>query len=854
MPLPEPDLDDRRFTDLLRDAKGMLVGRCPEWTDLTPGDPGVTLLELFAYLTETLIYRVNRAPGKAYAQYLNLIGVRLQPPASASAELTFRRTTQAGSRVLVPRGTRVATGRGGADGPVFVTALDLALEAGQREARVVAHHGETVAGELVGRGTGAPGQSVRVSRAPITLPTGDDLDLVVGVEVDPDELHERVPAREFEGRTYRVWSEVNHFAADGADDLDRHCYVVDRWSGTVTFAPAARLVRDGALTTAAIPLAAVPPAGREIRAWYRIGGGSAGNVAAGSLTAMKDPIRGLEVTNPQAATGGRDAETLQNAMLRGPQRVHSLQRVVTAGDYERAAIAASGAVSRARAVTRAELWTGSTPGQVQVFLVPSADPGAVATLDEEGVRALLTDHPLQRVHDELSRRQPMGTSVRVGWAGLKAVRVRAQVVVHRAEDRAAVQRRLAERLRLALSPVPGGGAGGWAFGEELRVATMYDVLQRERGVRYASDVRLEVPDVPTDVAAIVRDAHQPHTWYCASTDRVFRSVNDADGWERVATMPGEQVERLAVLPGRSGVVAATARPTDTEASALYASDDNGDSWHRLAAFEFHVEGLALAVVDGVPSAFLATDQGLFRHPLVRGSTAERVTVHESDPAAGCYAVACVVDPGGSLGVMVAMQQLRGVVWSGDAGRSQTFTTVGMVGVDVRVLQVHEAGTRRFVFAGAYAVGEAEGDGVHRLELRGGRSDEQGWQEVADSWRGGSCYGLALVGESVVAATDRAGVAVADAFGRDAWRVPLVECGLPLRETGRGFEPVRSAAVGSTPLVLAGGPRGVYRSADGRTWSLASSPVFTERVTLPPSWLFIGGEHELSVVYDESRAG
>ena len=79
-------------------------------------------------------------------------------------ELTFRRTAQAGSRLLVPRGTRVATERGGADGPVFVTSQDLVLEAGQREASVVAHHGETVDGELVGRGTSVPGQSVRSQR------------------------------------------------------------------------------------------------------------------------------------------------------------------------------------------------------------------------------------------------------------------------------------------------------------------------------------------------------------------------------------------------------------------------------------------------------------------------------------------------------------------------------------------------------------------------------------------------------------------------------------------------------------------------------------------------------------------
>jgi len=855
MPLPVPNLDDRDFARLLQDAKSLLAARSPEWTDLSPGDPGTTLLELFAYLTETLLYRVNRAPEKAYAEFLNLIGVRLEPPASASTVLTFSVAGDAAADVVVPRGTRVSTGRGGADGPVFVTGEDGVLGGGQRVVHVVAHHGEAIAGELLGLGTGGPGQSLRVMRAPITLPTGDDFDLVVGVEVDPAQLTERVPARELGGKTFRIWTEVNHFGGPADDDADRHWYVVDRWSGTVTFAPAARVKdRQGAgLSAAPVTLAEVPPVGREIRAWYRVGGGATGNVAAGSLTTMKDPIRGVQVTNPEAATGGRDAETLENAMVRGPQSVQSLDRVVTARDYERAAIAANGSVSRARAVTRAELWTGSTPGQVQVFLVPSADPGVVAGLDQAGVRALLTGHPLERVHAELSIRQPMGTSVAVGWAGLKAVRVSAQVAVHRAEDRSAVAERLTRRLRLALSPIPGEGASGWAFGEELRVATMYDLLQSERGVRYVSDLRLEVEDVPTDVTAVVPDAHQASTFYCASDARIFRTVNDADGWELVATVPGERFECLAVLPGRPGLVAATTREDENEKSALYTSADNGDTWERVAAYDFHVEGLAMGVVDGVPCAFLATDQGLFRHPLRAGGTSERVTVDESDPAMGCYDVACVVDPGGALRVLVALQQLRGVAWSAAAGHSGTFAQAGLTGIDVRVLAPLELGTRRFVYAGAYATGAQEGEGVRRIELRGEELDEQGWQEVAAQWQGGSCLGLALMGETVIAATARKGVAVASGGAEGGtWRVPLVECGLPLREQGGGFESVTCVAVADRPPVLAGGPRGAFRSASGRTWSSVSDAVFTERVTLPSTWLFVGGEHDLQVTYDDPR--
>ena len=83
MPLRSPNLDDRRFEDLVEEGRRRIAQACPEWTDLSPGDPGIVLLEVFAYLTDILLYRLNRLPEKAYIKFLGLIGVRLYPPAAA---------------------------------------------------------------------------------------------------------------------------------------------------------------------------------------------------------------------------------------------------------------------------------------------------------------------------------------------------------------------------------------------------------------------------------------------------------------------------------------------------------------------------------------------------------------------------------------------------------------------------------------------------------------------------------------------------------------------------------------------------------------------------------------------------
>ncbi len=132
-------------------------------------------------------------------------------------------------------------------------------------------------------------------------------------------------------------------------------------------------------------LGEIPPAGMEIRAWYRCGGGEAGNVAACTLTVLKDSINNLSVANPQACSGGQEAETRENALVRGPQELHSLERAVTARDFELRAHYGSQSVARAYAFTQAEVWAFARPGTVEVLLAPQVPreerPGGRVSLE-----------------------------------------------------------------------------------------------------------------------------------------------------------------------------------------------------------------------------------------------------------------------------------------------------------------------------------------------------------------------------------------------------------------------------------------------------------------------------------------
>src|SRR3990170_2490029 len=128
MALPAPNLDDRRFQDLVDEAKRLVQQRCPEWTDHNVSDPGVTLIELFAWMTDQVVYRLNRVPDRHYVRFLDLIGVRLFPPTAAKAPVTLYMSAPQPETLVIRAGTQVATKRTETDeAVVYSTVEDLAL-------------------------------------------------------------------------------------------------------------------------------------------------------------------------------------------------------------------------------------------------------------------------------------------------------------------------------------------------------------------------------------------------------------------------------------------------------------------------------------------------------------------------------------------------------------------------------------------------------------------------------------------------------------------------------------------------------------------------------------------------------
>jgi predicted phage baseplate assembly protein len=214
MPLDAPNLDDRRFADIVREARALIPNYLPEWTDHNLSDPGMTLVQLFAWMSEMILYRLNRVPERNYIKFLQLIGVERKPAAPAHAEITFKLTSETLSTVIVPKGTRVGAAAAvvspsamsapsleapaDEEPPVFETDEPLIAIGGPLK-YVLAFDGAIYADRSTSNGTPdqsfAPfGTKLRVNNA---LYLGiaqqgpfpaDEMNLAIRVHSDPDEL------------------------------------------------------------------------------------------------------------------------------------------------------------------------------------------------------------------------------------------------------------------------------------------------------------------------------------------------------------------------------------------------------------------------------------------------------------------------------------------------------------------------------------------------------------------------------------------------------------------------------------------------------------------------------------------
>ena len=111
MALTEPVLDDRTYRQLLEEALARVPVHLPEWTNFNDSDPGVTLLQLFSFMTESLLYRANRIPERNRIKFLNLLGIPMQPAEAARGLVAFSNLRGAVAAQLLPPDVELTAGQ-----------------------------------------------------------------------------------------------------------------------------------------------------------------------------------------------------------------------------------------------------------------------------------------------------------------------------------------------------------------------------------------------------------------------------------------------------------------------------------------------------------------------------------------------------------------------------------------------------------------------------------------------------------------------------------------------------------------------------------------------------------------------
>ncbi|MBM3670004.1 MAG: putative baseplate assembly protein [Actinobacteria bacterium] len=623
MTLPAPNLDDRGFQDLVDEAKRLVQLRNPNWTDHNVSDPGVTLIETFAYMADQLIYRLNRVPDLHYVKFLELLGEKMIPPGAAATDLRFRLTIAQDTDVIIPEATLVSTPRTTPAPPVtFSTAEDLAIPAvsvshvlvkpvnedfqTHNEARalrkrfpafsnvpvpgdalyigitqpakscivdfefsgitaiegigvdptnppytieawngrdwsrvevafdetgglnrdgiievfieahelsriagieaawvrivveefdasqprykvtpevsqitaetmggmVKAHHCEPVMDEILGPCSGAPGEQLQLSRHPLA-----------------GTLHNYMTADVSESHGWETWTRVAYFSESGPND--RH-FTLDEGSGEMRFGPVIRQP-DGSVRL----YGATPPAQAMVRIpKYFVGGGREGNVEPDTLTVLRSSLPFVgEVTNPRAATGGSDAESIEDLKQRAAISVRTQTRAVAARDYELIVKQAEPSFARVACLDATEL---GKPGHVIVLVVPWVPR------DIPDFQLLQpSENSLRAVRDVIDFRRPLGTVVHIEPPRYLGVSVAVRLVAAAGADPRVLTARADDAIRDFLHPVTGGPQGeGWPFGYPLLLADVHSVLQRIPGLSYVDVVRL----IPVDVVSGLRGA------------------------------------------------------------------------------------------------------------------------------------------------------------------------------------------------------------------------------------------------------------------------------------------------------------------------------------------------------------
>ena len=384
------------------------------------------------------------------------------PPGSGTEAIAGRRLFWL--RCRIAETTRVA-----GEAAVFTQAPEIyQITAAPTGALLPAEHSTVETEETIGVSDGTPSQTFATRFAPVlALAPGETLEVKTG---DGD---------------WEPWEQVDSFAGSGVGD--RH-FGIDLVHGHIRLGPELPDADGGVVLHGAIPTK-----GAILRMCrYRHGGGRTGNVDAGTISVLRSAMPGVaSVSNPRAALGGVDPESLESARQRSALQIRTRYRAVTAEDYEFLATEATPRVARALRVV------DDQPG-VTLRILPRVDPADRKLTFEELTPDELLLEEIQRYID--ARKLP-GTPVRLLPMRFRAVSVVVNLQVTPRAHTQRIERHVRNQLYTYLNPLSGGNPGavgsGWPPGRSLNQGELYAIMHAFDAVEAVKILRLYEMDLAT---------------------------------------------------------------------------------------------------------------------------------------------------------------------------------------------------------------------------------------------------------------------------------------------------------------------------------------------------------------------
>jgi predicted phage baseplate assembly protein len=384
-----------------------------------------------------------------------------------------------------------------------------------------AYNERTVEEEILGSSDGTHDQSFTCNAAPVSEIElwVDEVDSLSRAEMRelaterPDAV-DRLPESGDPAEFWVRWREVEDFLA--SDESDRH-YRVDRTSGTVRFGDSQR--------------GRIPPTGENnIRITYTTGGGSEGNVPAGAVEELRDPITLVDsVTNPRPSDGGADVESMEAVRSRAPERIKNKDRAVSPSDFEQVAQAASRELATVKCEPEMDQKGDRRPGWVTLLVVPRGQRDRpVPSMDLR-----------KRVEDAVSERAPAtltgrdGERIVVRGPQYAPVSVDATVYSSGVESVSTLKAAIEAELDAFFHPLTGGTADdGWTFGESPQLSPVGSLLEDVDGVDAVDAVAMTV-ETRAEEIRILSEGDDPRldrdALVCSGTHQITVHMDENGG-------------------------------------------------------------------------------------------------------------------------------------------------------------------------------------------------------------------------------------------------------------------------------------------------------------------------------------